>query len=83
MFVTSYPQCKSSLKERVDWRAKASVHHLCSPVSSMSNVFHFSVDTRALEPIQDFFKLYLALLLAAIQVLDTVHSAMLCKQVTS
>lgn len=46
----------------------------------MSNVFHLSVDTRALEPIQDFFKLYLALLLAAIQVLDTVHSAMLCNR---
>lgn len=66
------------------WESKdqTSVHHLCSPVSSMINIFHLSVGKHALQPIQDFLELYLALLIAAVQVLDTVHSAVLCKQVT-
>lgn len=49
----------------------------------MTNIFHLSVGKNALKPIQDFLELYLALLIAAVQVLDTVHSAVLCKQVTS
>lgn len=73
---------------RTDRRAKANIHHFCSPVSSVMNIFHSSVYVHALEPIQDFLQLRLALLLAAVWVLDTairllVHSAVLCKQVTS
>lgn len=67
------------IERGLDQKVKASIHHLCSPVNSMINMFHLFVDMHALEPIQEFLKLRSALLLAAIQVLDTVHSAVLCK----
>lgn len=77
----------SSLIERgPDHKAKANVHHLCSPVNSMVNIFHLFLDIHAYLisiPILEFLKLCLALLLAAIQILDTAHSAVLCKWVTS
>lgn len=69
-----------SLIERgPDQKAKANVHYFCSPVNSMIDMFHSSVDMYGLEPTQKFLKLCLALTLAAIQVLDTAHSAVLCQ----